>query len=330
MENLPFPIVEYPRTWSGAFPGFRRAKDCPVHFCHCQRLALTNYLTFLSRGIFSFESFGTQNFPRYLGPNEVEDSPSIETFIDSLKFGEKLCHQCNKRCPPPPLRWPTQTDSFATLFRHYISKVGFENGVSIHHKAVLPDLCSPAISEVLSKEGLARFLLLSNPSEKIPRKERTILREQWIVEFKKVEERIDLLARASFGFPTKGHRRISETILFLRTRSAFSETTVISQYRRKGLGGMSLDIFIPALSIGIEYQGDQHFGPISHWGGEGALRVTKERDARKREICQRLGIDLIYFEGDVTYESEGGIRRQIEAAATAKLLKDFNALKATQ
>jgi len=138
--------------------------------------------------------------------------------------------------------------------------------------------------------------------------------------FGKVSEHVHDLTRHAFGFPSKGHRLISETILFLRTRSAFSETKVIQHYRRRELGGLSLDIYIPALSVAIEYQGDQHFKPVGHWGGDTALKLTQERDLRKKHLCEQLGISLLYFEGNVTYESEREIRRVVEKAAVARLL----------
>jgi hypothetical protein len=321
-ENLPYPYVENPRSWSGAFPGFRKAIGEPVHFCECQRSAIRNYLTFISLGIFGFEGFGTQNFPRYLGPNEVQDAKSIEAFLSSLKFHPELCHQCNKRCPPPPpARWNQPSEPFATLFRYYIAKVGFENGVSVHHEALLPGACSSWVHDLIPQETLDR--LVPTNDDATPRRERKALRKLWTIEFHKVVEHVRFLTRRSFGFPAKGHSRISETILFLRTRSAFSETKVIPQYRRRELGGMSLDIYIPALSVAIEYQGDQHFNAVGHWGGEAALKLTQDRDLRKKQLCDQLGISLLYFDGDATYVSEREIRRQVEKATVARLLMKY-------
>ena len=60
------------------------------------------------------------------------------------------------------------------------------------------------------------------------------------------------------------------------------------------LGKQSLDIFIPSLNVGVEYQGEQHFIPLSHLGGVAAYNKTKERDERKNLICKKNGIKLFY------------------------------------
>jgi len=67
---------------------------------------------------------------------------------------------------------------------------------------------------------------------------------------------------------------------------------------------LELDIFIQEPRIGIEYQGIQHYEPVKHWGGEEALKKNKERDRRKRQICQHVGIKLIYFKYDEDLSKE--------------------------
>jgi hypothetical protein len=57
-----------------------------------------------------------------------------------------------------------------------------------------------------------------------------------------------------------------------------------------------LDIWLPALRIAFEYQGEQHFVPIRAWGGRRALRKLRARDRHKREECERLKILLIEIE----------------------------------
>jgi hypothetical protein len=57
-----------------------------------------------------------------------------------------------------------------------------------------------------------------------------------------------------------------------------------------------LDIYIPDLKIGIEYQGIQHYEPIEHWGGKSALDDLKERDVKKKRLCTANRVKLIYFD----------------------------------
>ncbi|MDB4793557.1 hypothetical protein OAG63_00830, partial [Methylacidiphilales bacterium] len=285
-ENLPYPYVEYPASWSGAFPGFRKVKDGPMHFCACQKQAIQNYLSFWPQRAPLAENYGSKNFPYGLHKQiKVRDQTSISEFISSLKFLSKLCHECNRRAPPPPARQPDSADPFSTLFRCYVSKIGFENGIDLQNKKILDQKSSDWVHKIVTPEIINRIATAKERGV-----ERKIAREIWSSAFKKVTDHVHTLTRHSFGFPSKGHRLISETILFLRTRSAFSETKIIRHYRRPELRRMSLDIYIPALSVAIEYQGNQHFEAVSHWGGAASLKLTQDRDVRKKELCETLGI----------------------------------------
>ena len=56
-----------------------------------------------------------------------------------------------------------------------------------------------------------------------------------------------------------------------------------------------LDIFIPSINLGIEYQGEQHYIPIDFFGGEDGLRKRKELDEKKLEKCKAHGVMLLYW-----------------------------------
>ena len=71
------------------------------------------------------------------------------------------------------------------------------------------------------------------------------------------------------------------------------------------LGRKRYDFFIPSLNIAIEYDGEQHFKAVDHWGGEEALKRTQESDALKNDFCEYMGIDLLripYWEFDNIHE----------------------------
>ena len=59
----------------------------------------------------------------------------------------------------------------------------------------------------------------------------------------------------------------------------------VFQYHEDWLGRQSLDVYIPRLNLGIEYQGIQHYEPVEFFGGEDGLRSRKELDQRKRAKC---------------------------------------------
>lgn len=61
------------------------------------------------------------------------------------------------------------------------------------------------------------------------------------------------------------------------------------------LGRQSLDFYLPDYKVGIECQGEQHFFPIEHFGGEDRFKQTLERDKRKKALCKKHGVKLLYF-----------------------------------
>lgn len=63
------------------------------------------------------------------------------------------------------------------------------------------------------------------------------------------------------------------------------------RYKKK----LFLDFYLPDYSVAIECQGKQHFVPVDLFGGEKFFEKTMERDHMKYELCERHGIDLLYF-----------------------------------
>lgn len=58
---------------------------------------------------------------------------------------------------------------------------------------------------------------------------------------------------------------------------------------------MYLDFYLPDYKIAIECQGIQHFLPIEKWGGDDALKVIKERDLKKKTLCESHNVKMLYF-----------------------------------
>lgn len=104
--------------------------------------------------------------------------------------------------------------------------------------------------------------------------------------------------RGRFGYPKVGEKWLSETILFKTVQTLFSDKNVIHHYRGKELDGLEIDIWIPDLKLGIEYQGEQHFEMIGHWGREEGLNKRIESDRKKKMLCKKLGYSLIEFQYD--------------------------------
>jgi hypothetical protein len=103
--------------------------------------------------------------------------------------------------------------------------------------------------------------------------------------------------RQRMGFHQKG-KPIREQVLYETVCGIFGGGNVIRRYRGKELEGLELDIYVPSLRLGIEYQGQQHTNELRHWHGKRGFEMQLQRDARKRLICKDLGIRLLYFGPD--------------------------------
>ena len=74
----------------------------------------------------------------------------------------------------------------------------------------------------------------------------------------------------------------------------------VYQFRDLWLGRQSLDIFIPEISVGIEYQGKQHFERSSLFGfDDEKFRKLVERDKNKKLLCLENGINLLYWDSSM-------------------------------
>jgi len=100
--------------------------------------------------------------------------------------------------------------------------------------------------------------------------------------------------RMENNLPRIGEGWISETVLYYQLKEIFPNFRIIAHAKPDFLGLQHLDIFFPELDLAIEYQGVQHNKPVSIFGGEKTFELTKERDARKKELCEQNGVCLLY------------------------------------
>ena len=101
----------------------------------------------------------------------------------------------------------------------------------------------------------------------------------------------------------------NESTLFSVVVQKYSDA--IYQYRCDWLGLQSLDIYIPSLRIGIEYQGEQHYRPIEFFGGEDAFNDLVRRDKQKEKLCKENGVQLILWRYDETI-SKAALEKRIK------------------
>jgi hypothetical protein len=103
-----------------------------------------------------------------------------------------------------------------------------------------------------------------------------------------------------------GERWVSEAQLGDALSTLFGESEVQRHARPLWLSPQHLDYLIERCKLAVEYMGAQHYEPIELFGGTRALQETQARDERKRRLCERMDIVLVY----VTHEDDIGRRAQ--------------------
>ncbi|MEH7886640.1 hypothetical protein V7654_20255 [Bacillus sp. JJ1609] len=83
----------------------------------------------------------------------------------------------------------------------------------------------------------------------------------------------------------------SEAELFKTVKKEFDDAQL--HVTLPWLSPQHFDVYIPSLNIALEYQGIQHFKPVSYFGGEEGFQNTVKRDQRKKEKCKQNGVHLI-------------------------------------
>lgn len=127
--------------------------------------------------------------------------------------------------------------------------------------------------------------------------------------------------RRVHGLPLRGSL-ISETLLYEIVKQILVGIEVVRQNEAwkyiPWLRPQHVDIFVPRLNLAIEYQGEQHFRPVKHFGGEEGFQEIVKRDQRKRELLEKHNITLIYVMPEDTLSPEA-IRRLLEPILEARL-----------
>lgn len=121
--------------------------------------------------------------------------------------------------------------------------------------------------------------------------------------------------RANHGIAAVGEGWVSETELYYRVRELLAGIEVVQHGQPKWLGLQHLDIWIPSLSVAIEYHGAQHFQPVDFFGGEEAFQRSQERDQRKRALCEANNVRLIEIAHDDPFMEDTPLMAHLRGGA---------------
>ena len=129
--------------------------------------------------------------------------------------------------------------------------------------------------------------------------------------FKNLHEKIEIICpiHGSFkqiaqdhisghGCPKCNMSRLEEevSLLLKENNIIFEEQKTFDWLKYKSK--LRLDFYLPDYDIAIECQGKQHFEAIDIFGGKRNFQVTIERDNKKRELCQKNNITLLYYSNE--------------------------------
>lgn len=101
----------------------------------------------------------------------------------------------------------------------------------------------------------------------------------------------------------------------------------IPQYKPSFLRPLSLDFYLPKYDLGIEVQGYQHFHPVKYWGGDKNFEYTKNRDDKKRLLCEKHGIKVLYYSElkmDYPYEVITNPQKLLEVIQNSPIFANEN------
>ena len=310
-EELPLEFVHYPGHY-GTFFAFSESENGAPYLCQCSQTAIANYHEL--RKIIAVDSESrAKHTDGYLFPKAFQRAP--------LQFKKALCHRCN--LTPPSRRYCIEMygTRFVQAFGWYINQAYLRFGiVSFFDLTFLEDITPAELTEDIPAICQARIkrtevtewfkrrepviknghISLPDDYEEVSEEElawrQDALRtaERTLRQAKRsLEKKIENIVREEFGFRKIGSRWVSETLLYNIILKLYPDQEVQRHHRPDWLEGLELDIFLPKLRLGLEYQGQQHFHPIEAWGGEQALHELKERDTRKEKLCRQLGIFLV-------------------------------------
>jgi hypothetical protein len=312
-ENLPLPIVYYPNHYGTFFAFARDDYSSPV-LCACAQSAVNNLMrleSLFGESPSSVHRLEPLYFPEAISSLSIDAS---EELASKLRFESGICHRCNLVAPS----WRYSHEMYGTKFIQsygwYVNQAYFRVGVypPIARPGLalkyLPDACpddyQAAIAAIRKAERAYQdeyrwfsdhaydqgvsFDEIANRQERLRKAEGTRRRAT-----RAFTKKFENIVREEFGFRKVGEGWVSETLLYQIVHRLFEDSEVLRHHRPDWLEGLELDIFLPSQRLAFEYQGQQHYHPVKAWGGQKALEELQARDARKADICEQLGIELV-------------------------------------
>lgn len=321
-ENLPYPVVYYPNHY-GTFFAFARDESSQATLCLCSKPAIENLIRLKRENpdvSVNVNPLRMAVFDSWFFPNVIVNI-SIKSKHDPLEdlcFVKGLCHRCNLITPSLRYCHEMYGAEFIQHFGWYLNQAYLRLGIHPMHFFYLKDVCLPEYQNDIEsfkkaskeyREEYDRLLgLVHGPKRSdiapdeimywsnVKKEEAEEMIKRRKIASKKARAfttKIENIVRQEFGSRNVREGWVSETILYQIVKRIFIKEEVLKHNRPDWLEGLELDIFVPSKNLAFEYQGQQHFHPVRHWGGSKGLQDLRERDKRKAKLCASCGINLI-------------------------------------
>lgn len=98
-------------------------------------------------------------------------------------------------------------------------------------------------------------------------------------------------------------RWVSEKYLYYRIRESLPDIPIVRHARPTWLGNQHFDIYLPSKNVALEYNGRQHYEPISYFGGEESFKYRTELDEQKLRVAKDNNTVVIIHKYDDEIES---------------------------
>jgi len=305
-ENLPLPFVHYPSLY-GTFFGFSETEaDMPL-LCECALGGVRNYLAFQAEvGWDGSDPSGLngvlseRDFPHAFAEMSMQRA---ENPLEWIASRSGLCHRCNSATPTLRYCHEMYGGIFTQYHGWYINQAAYRLGV---HPVTLHCLEDAGPLELVAL--LSEFWDTCRSADALQKRE--VALSHWTIgedasaELRRLQRRtaqlhtqlkhyFENITRSEFGYPAVGKGRVGEMLLHKLVVRLLPGHEVLWHHRPPWLDGLELDVFVPDLGLALEYQGQQHFPPISAWGSEDGLSDLQGRDTRKAAICADHGVCLV-------------------------------------
>jgi len=311
-ENLPLPYVHYPHIY-GTFISFSSEIDSERYLCECFIPALENYFIIQGKPLSNTDKRFEYNFSVPIDLKEPID-------LSKFKFKNKICHRCNLATPSAKYCHEMYGSQFKQFYGWYISQNAYKFGIGhfmykqtlfsdkypdelkiLYSKRVELDVRINELENTNALKTHRENLRIRNYYYEIGDDDRKLVNERYELNkvYQKIGRKIDNFSenatRQDFGFSKIGESWLAESILHNIIKRIFENHDIIRHYRPNWLNKLELDIYLPHFSLGIEYQGQQHYFPIKAWGGQRSFEALLKRDKLKKELCINNKISLVEF-----------------------------------